>query len=59
MLITWEKTGARCAAPRLARSGAGNSRKWGLDRSKTRTSGAWDSALARCNACHNLEMIRG
>jgi hypothetical protein len=35
------------------------SRKWGLDRSKTRTSGAWDSSLARSNACHNLEMIRG
>ena len=35
------------------------SKKLVLDRSKTRTSGAWDSSLARCNACHNLEMIRG
>ena len=30
MLITWEKTGARCAAPRLARSGAGNQESGGL-----------------------------
>jgi hypothetical protein len=35
------------------------SKKLVLDRSKTRTSGAWDSSLARSNACHNLEMIRG
>ena len=30
MLITWEKSGARRAARRLARSGAGNQESWGL-----------------------------
>ena len=51
MIITWQKSGARCGAARVARSGAGDQ--------KSRTSGAWDSSLARSNACHNLEMIPG
>ena len=34
MLITWEKTGTRCAAPRPARSGAGNQESGGLTAQK-------------------------
>ena len=34
MLITWQKSGARCGAPRVARSGAGDQKSWCLTAQK-------------------------